>query len=116
MWYALVGVTGLIVCLIVGFWIGHRAGYDLCKDDVKADFAANGLISSGLAQDIRWAYRELLFREPTPKEVAGWTSPARSIAEICRLFTKSTEYKRLPNSMKNKARRNASSRGIVLPS
>lgn len=117
MWIAVGSVAGLIVGLIVGFWFGHYFGFEQCKDEIQADAGAYDLINKndGLVQDIQWAYHNLLFRQPTEREVVGWASMPRPFEEICKLFARSVEYQRLPPDMKLKARTAASMRGVSLP-
>lgn len=117
MWYALASVAGLVAGLFAGFWFGHRAGYELCKNDIQTGAGAYDRINNNdrLVQDIRWAYRELLFREPVEREVVGWASTPRPFEEICLIFARSTEFKRLTPDLKSRARTAASIRGVRLP-
>lgn len=117
MWIALGSAAGLLVGLVAGFWIGHRFGYELCESDIQAKIGALDRVNNNddLVKDIRWAYSELLFRQPLEREVIGWASVPRPLEEICKAFAASIEYARLSPDLKTKARISASLRGIQLP-
>jgi hypothetical protein len=89
MWYALLAV----VCLIIGYWIGHYVGFEDFRADVKARLSIPPERQRELTQNVFWTYRHVLGREPSPDEVREWERHDWPLRQVVDVFLNSREFK-----------------------